>query len=331
MSGHIVVIGDSFVDRYVYGTANRLSPEAPIPVLEVSSVGDSPGGAANTAVAVNRLGAEVRLVTTEGVGGPDSGALCDALTDSRTNPKWVVRAPEKYPQVKTRFMCSNSGYHQLLRVDREDRRPYSPETERKITETYREAVAGAKFVIVSDYAKGLITGDLMEVVWREASRAQIPVLVDPKPANYALYRGRASIIAPNREELRQYVQRPSLRPADAVAAAGEMCLSLCSRSARPVGILAKLDRHGACWVDGRPLMGGTDAGLDNSYACPTKTQYVTDVTGAGDVAVAAFAVEFVRTQDPVTATKFAMLAAGVAVATPGTYCPYRHEIDEEGN
>ena len=315
---HILVIGDAFVDRYIYGRATRLSPEAPVAVLQYDRETASPGGAGNTAYAVKRLGGVARIVAV--CGGPSHGgsSLADVTYDHGIPVRDMVRSEGRGAQIKTRFITDSGGAHQLLRVDREKTGPYSEDTQRQIHKAVQHAMIGAGFVVVSDYAKGLINRDLMEVVYREARRINAPVLVDPKPVNVSCYRGTCDIVAPNRAELAEYVKRRLATVQDIEAAAIDMGSDLGAHT-----IFAKADRLGAVVA--------TRLGLHpvvwDTHHFETTAKNVIDVTGAGDVAVAAFAVGCMQhDMNLAHAAKFAMKAAAVAVSNSGTYCPKAEEV-----
>jgi D-beta-D-heptose 7-phosphate kinase/D-beta-D-heptose 1-phosphate adenosyltransferase len=194
---HVLVIGDVMLDRYVLGHASRLSPEAPVPVLRWNEDRNVPGGAANVAANIASLGGEVSVI---GVVGRDQGRaeLCEALSGfgDKIGIRFVV--DERRPTtLKTRFVC---GGQQLLRLDREDSIPLGPEVEQRLVQMMRAQIASADVVVLSDYAKGVLTDSVIEFTIDECRRAGRPVIVDPKRSDFSIYRG-ASVITPNRQEL----------------------------------------------------------------------------------------------------------------------------------
>ncbi|MBX3285368.1 MAG: D-glycero-beta-D-manno-heptose-7-phosphate kinase [Actinobacteria bacterium] len=292
----IVVVGDVMLDRYVDGTSTRLSPEAPVPVVDVRGELDAPGGAANVAAGLVALGAEVRLVGL--VGDDAAGDRLSALLADRAGVEArLVVAPGRPTTTKERVRVD--GRH-VLRVDRETTEDPGPAVATAIEGAARAALTGADVLVVSDYAKGAVAPGL---VARLDGRPC--TVVDPKHPDVERYRG-ADALTPNR--------------AEAVAAAsgsGDLVPlddAVASLAARLPGtaVVATCGADGVAWTSGA---GGT------VERAPTLARHVVDVTGAGDSVVCGLAVALAAGCDLVTAIVVSAAVAAAAVGAPGTAAP----------
>ncbi len=294
----ILVVGDVMLDRFIYGGVQRISPEAPIPVMQVQRELAMPGGAGNVARNIASLGAHARLI---GLVGDDNAGdeLHDALTQTRIEPLLVV--DEARPTIeKTRFI---GGQQQLLRVDRERNGEPGEAALGTLIATVLEALADAQAVVVSDYAKGVVSDALLAALLPEARKRGLPVLVDPKGTDFARYRG-ATLVTPNQKEAALATGQRCDSDADAEAA-GRKLIEAC-------GIDAALITRGA---QGMTLVTGTKAG---ALHLPAEAREVFDVSGAGDTVVAALAVTLAAGQPLAQAARLANAAAGIVVAKVGT-------------
>ena len=293
----VAVVGDLMVDEYVLGTSERISPEAPVQVIMETFRRYSSGGAANTARNMLALGAQVRLI---GVVGDDAfGArLREQLSELGADVSGVLTDPARPTTVKTRIIAHDQ---QVLRMDRESRAPIS----RRLTHLLVEAVAAeeADGVVISDYAKGVVTRGLLR---RVVERGQ-PVFVDPKSTDFGRYKG-ATVLTPNAKEFGAVARRKLPDPAGWDRAASAL-------RAR-IGLRALLITRGAQGLslyaeDGAP------------YHVPATPQDVHDDAGCGDTAIAAFTLTSLATGNYYLAAAIANAAGGVvagkrfvAVATP---------------
>ncbi|MGH7146188.1 MAG: bifunctional heptose 7-phosphate kinase/heptose 1-phosphate adenyltransferase, partial [Planctomycetota bacterium] len=284
----IAVIGDIMLDRYLHGSVKRISPEAPIPILHVEREHARPGGAANVAWNLARLGARCTLV---GLCGRDANAalLKGTLREFGVETTGIVAAADRPTVVKTRIV---SRQQQLLRIDREapaDAPPTSAATETRLIAAARRALQKAQAVIFSDYVKGCLTPRVVREILALAARRRIPVLVDSKDNHVEHYRG-ADWIKPNRHEAARVVGFELHSDRD-YERAGELFF-------RRTGCRVVAITRGA---QGMSFFTRAGRGVKRLYG-PNHALEVADVTGAGDTAMAIMA----------------LMAAVQATATPGT-------------
>ncbi len=299
----IAVFGDVMLDRYLVGPVERISPEAPVPVLHVTSSFERPGGAANVAANIRSLGGSPRLV---GIVGADAAAeqLAAVLRDCDVDAGWLQRAASASTTTKTRLLC---GHQQIARFDVE-KKP-GAEAVSLCKQSVLDAIAGSRAAVISDYAKGVCDGELCRRVITEARRQSIPVIVDPKDHDFAKYAG-ATVITPNRREAMQASGMQIDGPEDGIRAGRELRC-----------------RHGFDWVvvtlgeQGMVLVSETE-----TSHLPTHARSVFDVTGAGDTVVAALASAVSRGMHMVDAGRFANIAAGIQVGRVGTTRVHLHEV-----
>lgn len=295
----VLVFGDLMLDEYLFGEVNRISPEAPVPIVRVTSEKAVLGGAANVAANLKDLGAEPILVGAIGV-----DAAGDRLTGllKRWGIKldWLFLEPLFETIVKTRII----GQHQqMLRIDREqDPGILHPP---HLAAVLDNALDRAKAVVVSDYAKGAISAEVMGVIRAECAKRGLPWIVDPKPAHKALYEG-ATLMTPNRKEL-EALSGMAAGSNPEMAAAGARLREalnlkglLVTRSEKGMALIAPEEGHREPWL------------------IPTEAREVFDVSGAGDTVVAAFAASVASGADWREAAMLANAAAGVVVAKVGT-------------
>ena len=194
-SKHVLVVGDVMLDKYIWGDVGRISPEAPVPIVRVTRQTEQPGGAANVAMNLARLGAKATVIGFTG-GDDNEHLLAQSLRSNGIAFEFVVS--EGFPTTsKLRIL---SGRQQMLRLDteRQDNRP-SGDTAR-LLQAVLEKIHGCDVVILSDYAKGTLSHELCQKLIEAANNQQIPVLVDPKCTDFSKYRG-ATTICPNLIEL----------------------------------------------------------------------------------------------------------------------------------
>ena len=300
----IACIGDIMLDRFVHGRAERISPEAPIPVLRVKDEIAMPGGAGNVARNLVALGAETRLVAVVGedVAGVELGALLAGLPLVETA---VIGEAGRQTTIKTRYLA---GAQQMLRADRETLAPPSPGVRALMLAAAERAVAESAVVVLSDYGKGALGAGTAEAILARAAAEGTPSVVDPKGRDYAIYRG-ASVVAPNRAELAEAVGGAVAKGEEAEAAR-----ALIARFGF-AAVLATLGRDGMILV--------TDAEV---LALPAEAREVFDVSGAGDTVVATLAAAMAAGAPLADAAALANVAAGLVVAKVGTAVVSREEL-----
>ena len=305
----ILVIGDVMLDRFIDGSVSRISPEAPVPVLEKSRETQMPGGAANVAGNLASLGCNVRLVSV--TGDDAQGRSVAALLGANMAIDFHQVIDRNRPTTtKTRFRADGQ---QVLRFDEETTDAVDAATAKQLLDTFVAALDEADLVILSDYAKGAVPPSLIAEVISYARNSGKTVVVDPKLADFGAYAG-ASLLTPNLAELRRtgIVAGDTLEQiaagASRLAAAHDMEAILVTLSAR--GMLL--------------------AGADGSWHhAPAQAREVFDVSGAGDTVIAMMAAALAGGIDRAAAMSLANIAASVVVAKSGTAIATPGEIIDQ--
>ncbi|RME02969.1 MAG: D-glycero-beta-D-manno-heptose-7-phosphate kinase [Planctomycetota bacterium] len=305
-SPNILLIGDLMLDRYVWGEITRISPEAPIQVLDVRKEEVRLGGAGNVAHNLRTLGARVQCV---GVLGQDfSGRkLQELLEKLGIGIDGVFTTGCRPTTIKTRFLSQNQ---QVLRVDNESREPIEKDLQQKIGEFLYTHLSEYDLVVISDYGKGLLTEEVLSKVLNEARARQIPTLIDPKGRNYQRYRG-ASVITPNRKEAEE--------------ATGIEYVDFTSIERMASSLLRDLDLEAAVITLGGEGIFVCERG-GKGIRFPAQARSVYDVTGAGDTVIAALAVALGSRVPLLEAVQFANAAAALVVERLGAVAVSCREI-----
>jgi rfaE bifunctional protein kinase chain/domain len=294
----VVVLGDVMLDRYWWGNVTRLSPEAPVPVVQKERASAALGGAANVAANIASLGGIPRLV---GVVGSDEAAreLRAELARLGIADEHLLAADARPTTVKTRIVAISQH---VVRVDEEDRTPIDAALSTRLAEHVESLLDTATVLVVSDYAKGVLGPELLRRVIGAARRRGYWVVVDPKVSNYERYRG-ASLVCPNRAEALAAANVEADDP-DSVTRAGDRLLD----SAVAEAVLITLGNAGmALFQRGRVPV-----------RIPTAARAVYDVTGAGDTVMAAVGLALAAGTPLEVAARLANVAAGLAVEQVGT-------------
>ena len=302
------------LDKYVWGTVERISPEAPVPVIRIRQREARPGNAAFVCASLRSLGASVSLVSV--TGADDEGrALRQMLGRWDVDIEDVVEDPSRPTIVKQRILGSVQaamrGTQQLLRLDEEDPRPLDSRVEELVLHSIVRQIPKVDGVLVSDINKGLLTRNMLRALIDEANRHSVPVIIDPRLCNdLSIYRG-ATALTPNRYET-ELATGLRLTHASSWETAShsivrELDLDCC---------LVTLDREGMFVCD----RSGSCAHL------PTKPVEVDDVTGAGDVALSVFGLCLIAGVQGATAGRIANVAAGLEVGKQGANIISRDEL-----
>ncbi|HUC61858.1 MAG TPA: D-glycero-beta-D-manno-heptose-7-phosphate kinase [Alphaproteobacteria bacterium] len=302
----VLCIGDAMLDRYVYGAVERVSPEAPIPVLRIERERVMLGGAGNVVRNLAALGARVGFLSV--VGEDEAGREVERLLGAERGVACrLVREAGRETGIKTRFVA---GTQQLLRADRETVRPISAASEAALVAALDDAIARAGAVVLSDYGKGVLTPELLRRAIERARAAGKPAIVDPKAADYACYRG-ADLVTPNRAELAAATRLASTDAAAIVAAAKSLIATH--------GFGAVLATRGP---DGMSLVSASGE-VDHLAA---EAREVFDVSGAGDTVVATMAAARAAGIALKDAAALANVAAGIVVGKAGTAVAHGDEL-----
>ena len=296
----VLCVGDLMLDEFVYGEVSRISPEAPAPVIAVQRSETNIGGAGNVARNVASLGA--RCIFVGLIGEDEAGAKLKAALAQESRIESVLVTDRARPTTrKVRFVSEHFSTH-MLRADWELASPASAEIEQKLIDAIRPLLSRADIVLLSDYAKGVLTARVIRNVIDAARRLGKRVIVDPKSANFAIYRG-ATLLTPNRKEFAEATRsRADTEKNIADAAQDLMQLADCE------AMLVTQSEHGMTLV---PRSG-------EAIHVPAHPVKVRDVSGAGDTVVAALAVTLAAGADWETALRMANAAAAVAVSKKGT-------------
>jgi rfaE bifunctional protein kinase chain/domain len=305
----ILILGDIMLDEYLHGNVNRISPEAPVPVVEIDSEHLSLGGAANVANNIATLGNEPYLVGT--VGEDDASIkLSQLLKDRAISREYLINDKTRRTTMKTRIIAHSQ---QVVRADREDAVEISPEIEKSIIGRCDSLLEKVDAVIISDYGKGVITASLLENVIPRCREKGIFIGVDPKETHFFNYR-KASVVTPNHHE--------------AGFVAGRRIKT--DKNLNEVGrfLLEKLEAGSILITRGEKGMALFSAGGDIDYFS-TVAKKVFDVTGAGDTVVASFVSAVAAGATLKEATEVSNCAAGIVVGEIGTATVSLAKLTEE--
>ncbi|MCS7049910.1 MAG: D-glycero-beta-D-manno-heptose-7-phosphate kinase [Verrucomicrobiae bacterium] len=302
---NVLVVGDVMLDRFIWGHVRRISPEAPVPVVEVTRENSYPGGAANVARNIRALGARCAII---GLRGADRAGeeLQETLRRFQIDTAGLFTDEQRPTTVKTRIIAHQQ---QVVRFDHESTRPVSARLATRILEYYRSILPQVDAVIFEDYAKGLLSPSLLTAMQRDALRVGKITAADPNPRQVLPY-DRLTVITPNRQEAFAAAGLPYAEPTEhmeedrALLEVGRTLL----RKWRPQYLLITLGEHGMC------LFQNGAAPLH----IPTVAREVFDVSGAGDTVVATLTLALAANANAVEAAEISNHAAGVVVGKLGT-------------
>ncbi|MCU0329555.1 MAG: D-glycero-beta-D-manno-heptose-7-phosphate kinase [Candidatus Kapabacteria bacterium] len=292
----VAVVGDVMLDRYFWGTVNRVSPEAPVPVVDVENETFHLGGAANVAANLASLGAKPLLC---GIVGDDaSGRLLRQIAqDEGLTSEGIITDATRPTTVKTRVIGNNQ---QIVRLDREDRSNVAADVAQRVLALLSNRPQ-LKAIILEDYNKGLLSVHCITAIIALARQAGIPVFVDPKKVNFFAFRD-AYLVKPNRKEAEEALGRPLRSIRDIEDAGHDLRASLGAEN-----VLITLGAEGMMLVESD----GTVSTV------PTVAHRVADVSGAGDTVIATIAAMVAAGAPLREAAALANVSAGVVVAEPG--------------
>jgi D-beta-D-heptose 7-phosphate kinase/D-beta-D-heptose 1-phosphate adenosyltransferase len=293
----VLVIGDVMLDRYCWGSVGRISPEAPVPIVSLNQTTLVAGGAANVAANVAGLGATPFLVGVVG-GDAEAEILSTVLADGNVSAKLLIPIKKRRTTVKTRIIAHQQ---QVVRLDQEDTKPLEQKDFEVVLKRIEKVWDEIEIVIISDYAKGFLTEELLARLIITAKQKRKILLVDPKGQDYLKYRG-ATLLTPNRSEAAaacKFADEP-----DTVEKAGNK-------------LLAEIKAKAVLITQGENGMTLFQKG-QKSIEIKASARKVYDVTGAGDTVISCLAVALAAGADFVTAAKISNVAAGAVVEYIGT-------------
>jgi D-beta-D-heptose 7-phosphate kinase/D-beta-D-heptose 1-phosphate adenosyltransferase len=303
---NVVVLGDVMLDEFIWGEVSRISPEAPVPVVDIKRESTHLGGAANVLANVLALGGNGCVI---GVVGNDYAADRIRLSLKEKSKlhrdEFLIPADGRPTTIKTRIIA----HHQMVvRADREERTPVDRDIEHRLIEAARAALATAHALVVSDYDKGVVTRNVLEAILPEAY-GKIPVLIDPKMRNFDFYRP-ATLVTPNHHEALRFSRSDDNSDA-ALADAARSIREILSCDA----VLITRGDRGMLLLE-----------KDNPIKIGTTAREVYDVTGAGDTVIAALAGALASGSSLTEAALLANHAAGIVVGKLGTATATMDEV-----
>ena len=307
----VVVLGDVMLDEFVWGDVTRISPEAPVPVVDIKRESAHLGGAANVLANLVALGANATVV---GVVGNDAAGerLRDSLREVSPGQDGFLVVDDNRPStIKTRIIAHSQL---VVRADRESRTPVNGQTEKRIIEKLKEALEGAAGFVVSDYDKGVVTPRILAEILPLAY-SRIPVLVDPKIRNFSSYRP-ATLVTPNHHEALRMTNLEN----DTDDGLAEAAKSIRKRLECDAVLITRGDR-------GMMLQEGDE----DAIFVATAAREVYDVTGAGDTVIATLAAALATGASLVEAAMLANNAAGIVVGKVGTATASAAELIDSFN
>ena len=305
----VLCVGDVMVDRFVNGVANRISPESPVPVLSILETRAFPGGAANVARNISALGSTCTLMSVVGNdhAADELESLLQAIPQLRS---MLIRNPGRPTTEKLRFVAQ--GQH-LLRADYEATAPLCSDSAEELIDVVVKELPRHDVLVLSDYAKGVLTDDVISRLLSTARTFNIPSIVDPKSTNFARYSG-ATVITPNSKETKD---------ASGIDPAEDENASLAGRMLHEMGDFDAILITRA--HKGMTLVPRSSSPLH----IPASTREVFDVAGAGDTVVATMALALGAKATPEEAAQLANVAAGIVVGKRGTATVSRTELADE--
>ncbi len=304
----VLVVGDIMLDRYWWGSVRRISPEAPVPVFSMEKTTSKAGGAANVAANVAGLGAKPFLI---GVVGDDNEAseLPEILEKSNISANFLVEIKNRPTTVKTRVIAHSQ---QIVRIDQETVIGLTQEEEKLVWEKIELLLGEIEIIIVSDYAKGVLTDNLLARLISTARERNIKILIDPKGKNYLKYKG-ATLLTPNKKEA-----------ADAckLEENGQNLVEIAGKN-----LIDEIETEAVLITLGEEGMTLFEKNKKPKYF-KALAREVFDVTGAGDTVIATLAVALGAGASPAKASELANIAAGLVVRQIGTTAIKFNELSE---
>ena len=294
----VVVVGDILMDEYVWGDVSRISPEAPVPVVEVKRETKMLGGAANVVNNIASLGGTPILC---GVIGDDKTGreIVDTMNQQGLRTDGIIREQGRPTSIKTRVVAHNQ---QVVRFDREERKCLEDESIKRILDFIRQMKGDYEAIIVADYGKGVISSKLMEGLRKLLSDSGILIAVDPKIGNFEFYHG-VDVITPNHHEAAAFCRMEIVDEESLVQAGRHM--------------LNELNCRSVLITQGKDGMTLFERNGEISHI-PTVARKVFDVTGAGDTVISALCLGLASGMDLRSAAMIANIAAGIVVGEVGT-------------
>ncbi|MFC1839963.1 D-glycero-beta-D-manno-heptose-7-phosphate kinase [Thermodesulfobacteriota bacterium] len=297
-STRILVIGDIILDEYVWGDVSRISPEAPVPVVNIMDETRRLGGAANVLNNIISLGGQAILC---GVTGDDESGkyITEQIENSGITPEGIITDQSRCTSVKTRVIAHNQ---QVVRFDRETKKPAGPDIIKKLKKTIKDNLKKIDAIIIADYGKGVISSKLIRAIKKLISGTGIILAVDPKIENFKYYQ-EVDIVTPNHHEAGSFC-RFEITDEESLIRAGNY-------------ILDKIKCKSVLITQGKDGMTLFEAGSNPSHI-PTVAMKVFDVSGAGDTVISALSMGLAAGMNRQSAALISNFASGIVVGEVGT-------------
>ncbi|MDR1474075.1 MAG: D-glycero-beta-D-manno-heptose-7-phosphate kinase [Endomicrobium sp.] len=305
----ILVVGDTMVDKFIWGKVKRISPEAPVPVVEVNKETEVLGGAANVASNITALDARAFIVSA--IGEDTTGkTLIEMLSEKNISSEYLVCSLHRPTIIKTRIIAASQ---QVVRVDKEIRGTFEKSTELKIIKNIENAMPKVNAVIISDYGKGVIGPSVLKKTISLARKYKIPVTVDPKTDHFKKYK-KITTMTPNEKEAIEGMEAKNIKTDEDIEGLGKK-------------ILKTLNSESVVITRGEKGM--TLIEPNNKITnIPTRAKEVYDVTGAGDTVISTMTLALAAKADLLSAAEIANFAAGIVVGKIGTATTNAKELEQ---
>ncbi|MFC1566380.1 D-glycero-beta-D-manno-heptose-7-phosphate kinase [bacterium] len=308
---NILVIGDIMLDKFIWGKVKRISPEAPVPVVEITKETHMPGGAGNVVSNISELGGTCYIVGI--IGNDETGkTFLSDMNGHTIKTEGILKVSERPTIIKTRIIAD---HQQVVRVDKEVNMPIHSSHTDKLINSIKNILPSVSLVVISDYGKGVISKKLLNALVRNAKRLKKPILVDPKIEHFKNYK-KVTCITPNLNEALQGMHHLKADTQKDVEKLGDQ-------------IMKKLELESLIITQGEKGM--TIFEKKNKTHIPTLAKEVFDVTGAGDTVISTLALSLANKANILESAYIANCAAGIVVGKLGTACITREEIKDKLN
>lgn len=305
----VLVVGDTMIDKFVWGKVKRISPEAPVPVVEVTRETETLGGAGNVANNITAFGAKAYIVSA--IGEDITGkSMIELLEEKGINAKYLVYDANRPTILKTRIIATNQ---QVVRVDKEIKGVFSQSTQSQIIKNIEALIPVVNGVIISDYGKGVVSRKVLKRTITLARKHKIPVTVDPKIENFKKYK-KVTTMTPNTKEAIEGMSARNIKTDADIAALGKKILTALNSDS----VLITRGEKGMTLIQPN----------NKITNIPTRAKEVYDVTGAGDTVISTMTLALAAKADLVSAAEIANFAAGIVVGKIGTATASPRELKE---
>ncbi|MCA6069521.1 MAG: D-glycero-beta-D-manno-heptose-7-phosphate kinase [Endomicrobium sp.] len=305
----ILVVGDAMIDKFIWGKVNRISPEAPVPVVEVTRETEMLGGAANVANNITSLGGKAYVVSV--IGKDITGkSLAEMLEEKGINYDCLVYDANRPTIVKTRIIAASQ---QLVRVDKEIKGFFDHHTESKVLTNMEKIIPQVNAVIISDYGKGVVSPTVLKKTISLAKKHKIPVTVDPKIYHFKKYK-KITTMTPNEREVIEGMNAKNIRTDEDIVVLGKKIL----KTLNSESVLITRGEKGMTLIQPN----------NKITSIPTRAKEVYDVTGAGDTVISTLTLALAAKSDLLSAAEIANFAAGIVVGKLGTATTNFQELEK---